>query len=159
MVICRCVEKKTYICRYSRVLAPKNFLSTPEEVFGEGKLFDKEVEEKTRLAFRVTMKKLDKLNTLSEERREDLAREKIDQVSKYKTQIQISTMVSKYTQIQNTNTKIDQVVECFPNSLPEDLPKILGKTKWSMPAKEVTEYTWLACYSSFLKHFSKDFAG
>ena len=96
-------------CRYSRVLAPKNFLSTPEEVFGEGKLFDKEVEEKTRLAFRVTMKKLDKLNTLSEERREELARE-----------------------------KIDQVVECFPNSLPEDLPKILGKTKWSMPAKEVS---------------------
>ena len=107
MVACRCVEKKTDICRYSRVLAPKNFLSTPEEVFGEGKLFDKEVEEKTRLAFRVTMKKLDKLNTLSEERREDLAREKIDQVSKYKTQIQISTMVSKYTQIQNSNTKID----------------------------------------------------
>lgn len=90
-------------------MAPKNFLSTPEEVFGEGKLFDKEVEEKTRLAFRVTMKKLDKLNTLSEERREELARE-----------------------------KIDQVVECFPNSLPEDLPKILGKTKWSMPAKEVS---------------------
>merc|ERR1712192_279803 len=54
------------------------------------------------------MKKLDKLNTLSEERREELARE-----------------------------KIDQVVECFPNSLPEDLPKILGKTKWSMPAKEM----------------------
>ena len=95
--------------RYSRVLAPKNFLSTPEEVFGEGKLFDKEVEEKTRLAFRVTMKKLDKLNTLSEERREELARE-----------------------------KIYQVVECFPNSLPEDLPKILGKTKWSMQAKEVS---------------------
>ena len=89
--ICRCV-KITDLCRYSRVLAPKNFLSTPEEVFGEGKLFDKEVEEKTRLAFRVTMKKLDKLNTLSEERREDLAREKIDQVS-------------KYTQIQNTNTQ------------------------------------------------------
>ena len=109
------------------MLAPKNFLSTPEEVFGEGKLFDKEVEEKTRLAFRVTMKKLDKLNTLSEERREDLAREKIDQVS-------------KYTQIQNTNKTIDQVVECFPNSLPEDLPKILGKTKWSMPAKEVTDF-------------------
>ena len=86
-------RKKTDICRYSRVLAPKNFLSTPEEVFGEGKLFDKEVEEKTRLAFRVTMKKLDKLNTLSEERREDLAREKIDQVSKYKMQIQIPTMV------------------------------------------------------------------
>ena len=101
------MKKNPDLCRYSRVLAPKNFLSTPEEVFGEGKLFDKEVEEKTRLAFRVTMKKLDKLNTLSEERREDLAREKIDQVSKYKTQIQISTIVSKYTQIQNSNTKID----------------------------------------------------
>ena len=122
------------------MLAPKNFLSTPEEVFGEGKLFDKEVEEKTRLAFRVTMKKLDKLNTLSEERREDLAREKIDQVSKYKTQIQRSAMVRNTPKIQNTNTTIDQVVECFPNSLPEDLPKILGKTKWSMPAKEVTDF-------------------
>ena len=95
------VLKKTDICRYSRVLAPKNFLSTPEEVFGEGKLFDKEVEEKTRLAFRVTMKKLDKLNTLSEERREDLAREKIDQVSKY-------TQNTKCTQIQNTKYKIQQ---------------------------------------------------
>ena len=49
MVVCRCVEKNFDLCRYSRVLAPKNFLSTPEEVFGEGKLFDKEVEEKTRL--------------------------------------------------------------------------------------------------------------
>ena len=95
------VLKKNDICRYSRVLAPKNFLSTPEEVFGEGKLFDKEVEEKTRLAFRVTMKKLDKLNTLSEERREDLAREKIDQVSKY-------TQNTKCTQIQNTKYKIQQ---------------------------------------------------
>ena len=95
------VLKKTDLCRYSRVLAPKNFLSTPEEVFGEGKLFDKEVEEKTRLAFRVTMKKLDKLNTLSEERREDLAREKIDQVSKY-------TQNTKCTQIQNTKYKIQQ---------------------------------------------------
>ena len=141
MVICRCVEKKTYICRYSRVLAPKNFLSTPEEVFGEGKLFDKEVEEKTRLAFRVTMKKLDKLNTLSEERREDLAREKIDQVSKYKMQIQIPTMVPNTQKYKIQKHKIDQVVECFPNSPPEDLPKILGKTKWSMPAKEVTKYS------------------
>ena len=43
------------------------------------------------------------------------------------------------------NTTIDQVVECFPNSLPEDLPKILGKTKWSMPAKEVTEYSKNFC--------------
>jgi hypothetical protein len=92
------------------VLAPGGRLAHPDEVFGEGKLFDKEVEDKTRLAFRVTMKKLDRLNTLTEERREELARE-----------------------------KIDQVVECFPNSLPEDLPKILGNTKWSRPAKEVID--------------------
>lgn len=94
--------------KYGRVLAPNGRLSTPEEVFGEAKLFDKEVEEKTKLAFRVTMKKLDKLNTMSEERREELARE-----------------------------KIDQVVECFPNSLPEDLPTILGNTKWGRSGKEV----------------------
>jgi len=97
--------------KYSRVLAPNGKLAYPRDVFGEGKLFDKEVEEKTKLAFRVTMKKLDKLNTLSEGRREELARE-----------------------------KIDQVVECFPNSLPDDLPQILGKTKWSKPAEEIS--TW-----------------
>ena len=122
------------------MLAPKNFLSTPEEVFGEGKLFDKEVEEKTRLAFRVTMKKLDKLNTLSEERREDLAREKIDQVPNTKHKYKYPPWFQNTHKYKIQNTTIDQVVECFPNSLPEDLPKILGKTKWSMPAKEVTYF-------------------
>ena len=101
------------------MLAPKNFLSTPEEVFGEGKLFDKEVEEKTRLAFRVTMKKLDKLNTLSEERREDLAREKIDQVSKY-------TQNTKCTQIQNTKYKI-QITNLQTFLKEYEIPKTINK--------------------------------
>jgi len=109
--------------KYTRVLSPNGKLAFPEDVFGEGKLFDKEVEEKTRLAFRVTMKKLDKLNTLSEERREELARE-----------------------------KIDQVVECFPNSLPDDLAKILGNTKWGKPASEVETWSdWWAMHEKVEK--------
>jgi len=102
--------------KYARVLAPNGKLAHPNEVFGEGKLFDKEVEDKTKLAFRVTMKKLDKVNTVCEKKREDLARE-----------------------------KIDQVVECFPNSLPEDLPHILGKTKWDKSADQINSWDdwWL----------------
>jgi len=68
--------------KYARVLAPNGKLVSPSDVFGEGKLFDKDIEEKTRLAFKVTLKKLDKLNTVSELNKEDLAREKIDQVTK-----------------------------------------------------------------------------
>ena len=66
--------------KYAKVLAPNGKLVSPDDVFGEGKLFDKDVEEKTKLAFKVTLKKLDKLNTLSEVNKENLAREKIDQV-------------------------------------------------------------------------------
>jgi hypothetical protein len=39
--------------KYAKVLAPNGKLITPEEAFGEGGLFDKDVEEKTRLAFKV----------------------------------------------------------------------------------------------------------
>ena len=53
---------------------------SPADVFGEGKPFDKDVEEKTRQAFKVTIRKLEKLNVKSEEHEEDLARERIDQV-------------------------------------------------------------------------------
>ena len=48
--------------KYAKVLAPDGKLVSPDEVFGEGKRFDKDVEEKTRLAFKVTLKKLEKMN-------------------------------------------------------------------------------------------------
>ena len=67
--------------KYAAVLAPKGKLVSPSDVFGENGVFGEDVEEKTRQAFRVTMKKLDKLNSKSELHKEDLLREKIDQVS------------------------------------------------------------------------------
>ena len=69
--------------KYAAVLAPKGKLVSPSDVFGENGVFGDDVEEKTRQAFRVTMKKLDKLNAKSEIHKEDLVREKIDQVSRY----------------------------------------------------------------------------
>lgn len=66
--------------KYAPVLAPKGKLLSPNEVFGEKGLFDKDVEEKTRQAFKVTVKKLEKLNVPSEKHKEDLERERIDQV-------------------------------------------------------------------------------
>ena len=119
------------------MLAPNGRLSTPEEVFGEAKLFDKEVEEKTKLAFRVTMKKLDKLNTMSEERREELAREKIDQVISASKLLTSSPPPPPPFPPPPHPPPPLQVVECFPNSLPEDLPAILGNTKWGRSGKEV----------------------
>ena len=70
--------------KYAAVLAPKGKLVSPSDVFGENGVFGDDVEEKTRQAFRVTMKKLDKLNAKSEIHKEDLVREKIDQVSDLK---------------------------------------------------------------------------
>ncbi len=66
--------------KYAPVLAPKGKLVSPSDVFGEGGAFGPDVEEKTRQAFKVTMKKLDKLNAASEIHKEDLVRERIDQV-------------------------------------------------------------------------------
>lgn len=66
--------------KYAPVLAPKEKLVSPKDVFGESGVFDKDVEEKTRQAFKVTMKKLEKLNTPTEKFKEDLEREKLDQV-------------------------------------------------------------------------------
>ena len=43
--------------KYAKVLAPNGKLVAPDQVFGEGGIFDKDVEEKTKLAFKVTMKK------------------------------------------------------------------------------------------------------
>merc|ERR1711874_161618 len=58
--------------KYTKVLAPNGKLIPPDQVFGEGGLFDKDVEEKTKLAFKVTMKKLEKYNTASEFNKEHL---------------------------------------------------------------------------------------
>ena len=69
--------------KYAPVLAPKGKLVSPSDVFGESGVFGKDVEDKTRQAWKVTMKKLDKLNTPVDKFKDDLARERIDQVRKY----------------------------------------------------------------------------
>ena len=69
--------------KYAAVLAPKGKLVSPSDVFGEAGVFGDDVEEKTKQAFKVTMKKLDKMNTKSEIRKDELARERIDQVCCY----------------------------------------------------------------------------
>merc|ERR1711936_636843 len=97
--------------KYSKVLAPDGKLISPDEVFGEGKMFDKDVEEKTRLAFKVTLKKLEKMNIESEKNKANLEKE-----------------------------RIDQIVECFPNTLPKNLPDKLSKMKWSKKAVEVESW-------------------
>ena len=66
--------------KYAAVLAPKGKLVSPSDVFGEAGVFGDDVEEKTKQAFKVTMKKLDKINTKSDVRKDDLVRERIDQV-------------------------------------------------------------------------------
>ena len=66
--------------KYAPVLAPKGKLVSPKDVFGEDGMFGKDVEDKTRQAWKVTMKKLDKLNTPVDKFKDDLARERIDQV-------------------------------------------------------------------------------
>ena len=73
--------------KYGPGLAPKGKLVAPSDVFGEGGLFDKDVEEKTRLAFKVTMKKLDKLNSpiTDDSIKDDFDREKIDQVGEHRS--------------------------------------------------------------------------
>ena len=98
--------------KYSKVLAPDGKMVSPEDVFGEGKMFDKDVEEKTRLAFKVTLKKLEKMNIETEKNKGNLERE-----------------------------RVDQVVECFPNTLPKNLPDKLGKMKWTKKTAEVGSWS------------------
>merc|ERR1711997_349848 len=98
--------------RYSKVLAPDGKLVSPEDVFGEGKMFDKDVEEKTRLAFKVTLKKLEKMNIETEKNKGNLEKE-----------------------------RVDQVVECFPNTLPKNLPDKLSKMKWTKKTAEVGSWS------------------
>eukprot|EP00088_Acartia_fossae_P002490 TRINITY_DN11005_c0_g1_i1.p1 TRINITY_DN11005_c0_g1~~TRINITY_DN11005_c0_g1_i1.p1 ORF type:complete len:399 (-),score=115.65 TRINITY_DN11005_c0_g1_i1:427-1623(-) len=97
--------------KYAKVLAPQGKLVTPEECFGEGGLYDKDVEEKTKLAFKVTMKKLEKMNVASEKNKESLR-----------------------------TAKIDQVVECFPNTLLKILPNTIQKSKWSKKPKDIENW-------------------
>ena len=68
--------------KYASVLAPQGKLLSPKDVFGEGKPFGDDVKERTKEAFKLTVKKLDKLNQPSAKHKEDLARERIDQVGK-----------------------------------------------------------------------------
>ena len=69
--------------KYAAVLAPKGKLVSPNDVFGENGVFGDDVEEKTRQAFKVTMKKLEKINVKTELCKEELILERIDQVSSY----------------------------------------------------------------------------
>ncbi|XP_023327013.1 putative protein MSS51 homolog, mitochondrial [Eurytemora carolleeae] len=109
--------------KYSRILAPNGVLVSPEKMFGEGKPFGPEIEEKTKLAFKVTLKKLDKLNPITEQNKHILK-----------------------------NEKIDQIVECFPGALPKNLPEILGKTTWGRPPQEVKDWKdWWNCHKDVLK--------
>jgi len=97
--------------KYAKVLAPNGKLVAPDVVFGEGGMFDKDVEEKTKLAFKVTMKKLEKFGQVADENKVFLK-----------------------------TAKIDQIVECFPNTLLKLLPSEIGKSKWSKKAKEVENW-------------------
>jgi len=113
--------------KYAAVLAPKGKLVSPSDVFGENGVFGDDVEEKTRQAFRVTMKKLDKLNSKSELHKEDLVRE-----------------------------KIDQIVECFPNTMPKELSDLVQKSKWTKPAKEVETWDqWWSMHQKIAKPLGK----
>ena len=106
-----------------QVLAPNGKLIPPDQVFGEGGLFDKDVEEKTKLAFKVTMKKLEKYNTASEFNKEHLK-----------------------------TAKVDQVVECFPNTLLKLLPNTIQKTKWTKKSKEVENWDiWWSMHEKILQ--------
>ena len=109
--------------KYSKVLAPDGKLVSPEDVFGEGKMFDKDVEEKTRLAFKVTLKKLEKMNIETEKNKGNLEKE-----------------------------RVDQVVECFPNTLLKLLPNTIQKTKWSKKSKEVENWDiWWSMHEKILQ--------
>jgi len=108
--------------KYAKVLAPQGKLHTPEECFGEGGLYTKDVEEKTRLAFKVTMKKLEKMNIASSENEEHLK-----------------------------TAKVDQVVECFPNTLLKILPNTISKGKWSKKSTDINTWDdWWAIHQKLL---------
>ena len=122
------------------MLAPNGKLIPPDQVFGEGGLFDKDVEEKTKLAFKVTMKKLEKYNTASEFNKEHLKTAKVDFQFEPRN-------VFKFSFFQ-----VDQVVECFPNTLLKLLPNTIQKTKWSKKSKEVENWDiWWSMHEKILQ--------
>ena len=69
------------------------------------------MEEKTRQAFKVTMKKLDTFGQVTEESKALLK-----------------------------TAREDQIIECFPNTLLKLLPAEIAKTKWNKKAKEVENW-------------------
>ena len=55
-----------------------------------------------------------------------------------------------------TDTFFRQIVECFPNTMPKDLPEILQKSKWSKPAKDVETWDfWWGMHEKILKPLRK----
>jgi len=113
--------------KYARILAPEGELVSPDEIFGEGKPYDKDVEDKTKLAFKVTLKKLDKMNPITQENKSKLK-----------------------------NEKIDQIVECFPGSLTQNLPERLAKMKWGRPAAEIQNWQhWWNVHKEIEKSLEK----
>jgi len=99
----------------------------PDVVFGEGGMFDKDVEEKTKLAFKVTMKKLEKFGQVSDENKGLLK-----------------------------TARIDQIVECFPNTLLKLLPSEIGKSKWTKKAKEVETWEhWWEMHDKIYEHLQQ----
>jgi len=116
--------------KYAKVLAPNGKLVTPEECFGDGGLFNKDVEEKTRLAFKVTMKKLEKYNVASDKNKESL-----------------------------TTARVDQVVECFPNTLLKLLPNTIQKSKWTKKSTDVNNWDdWWDIHKKILTPLKKQAA-
>lgn len=70
---------------------------------------------------------MDKLNAKSELHKEDLLRE-----------------------------KIDQIVECFPNTMPKELSDLVQKSKWNKPAKEVETWDqWWGMHQKIAKPLGK----
>merc|ERR1712227_334090 len=113
--------------KYAKVLAPNGKLVGPDVVFGEGGMFDKDVEEKTKLAFKVTMKKLEKFGQVSDENKDLLK-----------------------------TARIDQIVECFPNTLLKLLPSEIGKSKWTKKAKEVETWEhWWEMHDKIYEHLQQ----
>ena len=122
------------------MLAPNGKLIPPDQVFGEGGLFDKDVEEKTKLAFKVTMKKLEKYNTASEFNKEHLKTAKVHFQFEPRNVFKFSI------------SQVDQVVECFPNTLLKLLPNTIQKTKWSKKSKEVENWDiWWSMHEKILQ--------
>ena len=49
-----------------------------------------------------------------------------------------------------------QIVECFPHTMPKDLPELIQKSKWTKPAKEVETWEqWWAMHQKILKPLQK----